>query len=237
MEHHVMRKLSVFNKGAVAALAGVALLATMASTASAALISIGLQEAGVNGGAVTTMASGTGSAVFSGAYGSFTLNTVSGATAPIVTDSVNGNSLDVSSATPGVLNVFITASGLTSPIGNIPFLSSFTENLLTGGITTLLQTGLSTANALYALTTPLGSANFTNIGTSVQTTTAATGSGPYSVTEEYTITSTGVGNANSTIIVTAVPEPSTWAMMILGFLGVGFLAYRRKGSRTGFRFA
>jgi hypothetical protein len=28
----------------------------------------------------------------------------------------------------------------------------------------------------------------------------------------------------------AVPEPSTWAMMILGFLGLGFLAYRRKNS-------
>ncbi len=26
----------------------------------------------------------------------------------------------------------------------------------------------------------------------------------------------------------AVPEPSTWAMMILGFAGVGFMAYRRK---------
>jgi hypothetical protein len=26
----------------------------------------------------------------------------------------------------------------------------------------------------------------------------------------------------------AVPEPSTWAMMILGFFGVGFMAYRRK---------
>jgi hypothetical protein len=26
----------------------------------------------------------------------------------------------------------------------------------------------------------------------------------------------------------AVPEPSTWAMMILGFVGVGFMAYRRK---------
>lgn len=26
----------------------------------------------------------------------------------------------------------------------------------------------------------------------------------------------------------AVPEPSTWAMMILGFCGVGFMAYRRK---------
>ena len=28
--------------------------------------------------------------------------------------------------------------------------------------------------------------------------------------------------------VSAVPEPSTWAMMILGFFGVGFLAYRRR---------
>jgi hypothetical protein len=28
--------------------------------------------------------------------------------------------------------------------------------------------------------------------------------------------------------VAAVPEPSTWAMMILGFVGVGFMAYRRK---------
>jgi choice-of-anchor C domain-containing protein len=29
-------------------------------------------------------------------------------------------------------------------------------------------------------------------------------------------------------ISSAVPEPSTWAMMILGFAGIGFLAYRRK---------
>ncbi len=30
--------------------------------------------------------------------------------------------------------------------------------------------------------------------------------------------------------VAAVPEPSTWAMMILGFAGVGFMAYRRKSN-------
>ena len=29
-------------------------------------------------------------------------------------------------------------------------------------------------------------------------------------------------------VVAAVPEPSTWAMMILGFCGLGFMAYRRK---------
>jgi len=28
--------------------------------------------------------------------------------------------------------------------------------------------------------------------------------------------------------VAPVPEPSTWAMMILGFVGVGVMAYRRK---------
>jgi hypothetical protein len=28
--------------------------------------------------------------------------------------------------------------------------------------------------------------------------------------------------------VAAVPEPSTWAMMILGFAGIGFMAYRRR---------
>jgi hypothetical protein len=38
------------------------------------------------------------------------------------------------------------------------------------------------------------------------------------------------------ILVQAVPEPSTWAMMILGFMGIGFMAYRRKGGST-FRLA
>jgi hypothetical protein len=32
----------------------------------------------------------------------------------------------------------------------------------------------------------------------------------------------------SATITEAVPEPSTWAMMILGFAGIGFMAYRRK---------
>jgi PEP-CTERM motif len=47
--------------------------------------------------------------------------------------------------------------------------------------------------------------------------------------------SVAIGNAqiadfapNAGTITTAVPEPSTWAMMILGFAGIGFMAYRRK---------
>jgi hypothetical protein len=37
-----------------------------------------------------------------------------------------------------------------------------------------------------------------------------------------------------TLSVTAVPEPSTWAMLLLGFLGLGFMAYRRKSKPAMF---
>jgi hypothetical protein len=37
-------------------------------------------------------------------------------------------------------------------------------------------------------------------------------------------------------VTTAVPEPSTWAMLLLGFAGVGFVAYRRK-SKSAFQLA
>jgi hypothetical protein len=40
-----------------------------------------------------------------------------------------------------------------------------------------------------------------------------------------------------TFMTTAVPEPATWAMMILGFLGVGFIAYRRKQNGSALRLA
>jgi hypothetical protein len=36
------------------------------------------------------------------------------------------------------------------------------------------------------------------------------------------------GNVEIATVTGAVPEPSTWAMMILGFAGVGFMAYRRR---------
>jgi hypothetical protein len=39
--------------------------------------------------------------------------------------------------------------------------------------------------------------------------------------------------------VAAVPEPSTWAMMMLGFAGLGVMSYRksRRKDGTSFRFA
>ena len=36
-------------------------------------------------------------------------------------------------------------------------------------------------------------------------------------------------------ITTGVPEPTTWAMMLLGFAGLGFLGYRRSSAGANFR--
>jgi hypothetical protein len=49
------------------------------------------------------------------------------------------------------------------------------------------------------------------------------------------------GGSGDSLLVTsisaAVPEPSTWAMMILGFAGVGFMAYRRRNKPAMLRVA
>ena len=47
----------------------------------------------------------------------------------------------------------------------------------------------------------------------------------------------GNGRFTTDTIASSVPEPATWAMMILGFMGVGFLAYRRKGRSASLRIA
>jgi hypothetical protein len=50
----------------------------------------------------------------------------------------------------------------------------------------------------------------------------------------YTYTFGAGDDADSIVVqigpVAPVPEPSTWAMMILGFIGIGFMAYRKRKS-------
>jgi hypothetical protein len=62
---------------------------------------------------------------------------------------------------------------------------------------------------------------------------------PYSLTIGVDIarSTAGTSTGDLNLSVAPVPEPSTWAMMILGFAGVGFMAYRRKQNGTAFRIA
>jgi hypothetical protein len=53
----------------------------------------------------------------------------------------------------------------------------------------------------------------------------------------FEIEGTNSNGATELTLTAAVPEPSTWAMMILGFMGVGFMAYRRKQNGPSLRLA
>jgi PEP-CTERM motif len=58
-------------------------------------------------------------------------------------------------------------------------------------------------------------------------------SGPFSMTEEAVFTLTPFGqliNRGQSEVKLAVPEPSTWAMMLLGFMGLGYAGFR--GTRS-----
>jgi hypothetical protein len=58
-------------------------------------------------------------------------------------------------------------------------------------------------------------------------------SGPFSMTEQAIFTLTPFGqliNRGQTEIKSAVPEPSTWARMLLGFAGLGYAGFRKARS-------
>ena len=107
------------------------------------------------------------------------------------------------------MDIFITAQGLTGPLGNpLGVISGLTENLLLGGFTATLSTFLSSTNALFG-GTALSSEAFAAPGTPVLIANANTGAGPYSVTAQYHLVSAAgqSGGANSTINMVAVPGP------------------------------
>ena len=61
------------------------------------------------------------------------------------------------------------------------------------------------------------------------------GPGNYTYFNNYAGPFPAVNGTLDSFVVTqiaAVPEPSTWAMMILGFFGVGFMAYRRRNQHA-----
>ncbi|MEH2534324.1 hypothetical protein V1277_006379 [Bradyrhizobium sp. AZCC 1588] len=84
------------------------------------------------------------------------------------------------------------------------------------------QGGLSAAYG--TLVGKIGSGDFFEIGTSFAGMANANGELKLYYWDSNNFDNTQFVTAN----ISAVPEPSTWAMMILGFAGVGYLAYRRR---------
>jgi len=116
-----------------------------------------------------------------------------------------------------------TNSGLSGTVGGGIRLENSNSN-----------TPLDTTSSLIALIGPLSGNPFSGTanGTFAPTGDLFALTLGLQVTRSTAGTTTGDFNLSS-----SVPEPSTWAMMILGFVGVGFMAYRRKDKQRGFRFA
>lgn len=167
---------------------------------------------------------GTPSVSNSSTYNDFTGGTVFGTTSPVLSATVTVNSQTVSIVPPYSI-AEISAQNTGS---------------------------FSSQNHLAYLETNNGDAYFLNLSKAFVD--ANNGSIPASLTQPFTASS-GVGGTGEFYLVnfivvdgsavfsvntdiratldtitvsSAVPEPSTWAMMILGFAGIGFMAYWRK---------
>jgi hypothetical protein len=132
-----------------------------------------------------------------------------------------------------VLTIDIYQTGVSISPGTVTE-STFTVNNLIG------KPGPTTESDYYNGTT-------NTLGTLLETATFPTGTttgtaGPLASTigaitadaEQYMITfKRPIESANDTIQLTTgvIPEPSTWAMMLLGFAGLGFVGYRKVKSR------
>jgi hypothetical protein len=192
-------------------LGGVLALSLATNAADAANVTIGLST-GVNDPITTVAGPNVGTASFSGTSANGFGLIVSGQTNPVLTlpNLFNSNSIEATSPAfgGGTLVVWLTASGITTPISPTEFFaSSFTTNVL-NNMTATMATWVNPSNGIFATQTPLASQFFDTSNQTAQFfTTANTGNGPYSVTERYVIAAgEGAGNANLTINL-SVPGP------------------------------
>lgn len=214
---------------------GAVLSFAASSSANAAIVNIAVTSGGAPG---APLVSGVGTVGNIGVFGSWTVE-ASGQSQPVTSNLLSGQTIDASTTGAGTLAVWISATGLTGPAGPAGFLSGFTENLgSTPGVVTIQEFSYFNAdNAVFGTATPLSNATFSNLGVSSGEANGVIGAGPYSIVTEYLLTATGAASANASVVVQSVPEASTWAMMVLGFLGIGFLAYRKKPGVSNLRIA
>lgn len=166
-----------------------------------------------------------------GSLGGFATVLVQGNADTVGPGILHSTAVEVTSGnTAGNLTIWVTRTGLTQTLPSVFF--SSTNNNNANGLTSTVEQFYSTTDAKYGGTsvgaitkTGLGSNNLNNaFGVDL-------GNGTYSWTQKYTITATAGAaqrSASPTALAVGVPEPGTWALMILGFGGAGAMLRRRR---------
>jgi hypothetical protein len=226
-----------------ALLAGAAL---WGSSANALSITINGGESPTFPPTFTTLATGSSpltlpATTCCGATDSFTVSADVIGTPPLTSGSLLTDTIDVNTSAAGTLIIWVTETGLTSPLGKLNFTSGLTSNLLEGAVSSVtLSTFVSPTDGVSPPNgTPLDTATFTGLGTETLSTADNPGAGPYSLQEVFVIHATGAGNTNLSIDLTTsvIPETSTWVMMLLGFAGLGYAGFRKARARSAISIA
>jgi hypothetical protein len=142
-------------------------------------------------------------------------------------------------AEPGVIiSLWVTETDID--LGSTPqrlsFVSGFAQNRLPAGATVTETTWFDAGDTAYGTRTQLATDRLTSIG-SKSVTSVIDAVALYSITEEYDVTysnpepptalsTISLTTTDGSIPVVPVPEPPTWAMMLLGFAGLGYAGYR-----------
>jgi PEP-CTERM motif len=153
----------------------------------------------------------------------------------------------VSSSVDTTVPVIFTATGMVSPSSTTANVADLEVNSVPGGSLLFLTSACQSAPGGCA--SRINQPSFaiaqqimvsTNVAYEVQEDVYALAQSSYQTSSTSTIDpvisfAPGVDTTGLTFEfsenvgnVAAVPEPSTWAMMLLGFAGIGFMAYRRK---------
>jgi hypothetical protein len=174
-------------------------------------------------------ASTTGSAaVIGGTSGSFTYTITGGAFGAVAPPQIlDSNTFNTATSKGGTLQVFVTATGLTSPTV-AGLVSALDTNLLPSGWIIVGQSYFDSSNVAFGMGTQLFAGSVGTSFGSASDVTRIAATGPYSLTEVYTIAAGHSGTSNDTFDISTVPEPGTLALFGAGLLGCALLVGRRR---------
>jgi hypothetical protein len=216
-----------------AAIVGIAGSALWTSTASASTVDVGVSTSGAPG---SNIATGSGIPVSYGTtFNGFLISGTATGNPPLgAPNLLDSNSLDIqSSGTGTTVQVWVTETDLTGPIGPAGFSSGLTSNFLSPGWTLTETTYFDASDTAYGTGTQLATTTFNGISsTSILGGGTISPSGLYSLTEVYTINATldqGF-SASGTINLTSAPLPAALPLFASGL--VGFWGWKRRKRRS-----